>query len=91
MHGLCADLRHGLRRLVATPLFTIFAVMSLAIGVGVTTAVYSIVDEIFLRDLSVPDPEQLMFVVTPNDGRLLRGSISEPDFRDLRAARGPAS
>ena len=43
------DLRLAARRLLATPLFTVFAVLSLAIGVAVTTAAYSVVDSIFLR------------------------------------------
>src|SRR5207244_5489632 len=46
--GFATDLRVAARRLLATPLFTIFAVLSLAIGVGVTTAVYSVVEAIFL-------------------------------------------
>ncbi len=81
------DLRLAFRRLAATPLFAIFAVASLAVGVAVTTAVYSVVESIFLKDLGVRDPDRVAFVVTPYDGRLLRGSISEPDFRDLRAAQ----
>ena len=52
--GILTDLRVASRRLYATPFFTIFAVLSLAVGVGVTTAVYSVVDAIFLRDLGIP-------------------------------------
>lgn len=85
--GLLADLRLASRRLYATPLFTIFAVLSLAIGVGVTTAVYSVVDSIFLRDLGIADPDRVIFVVTPFDGRFLKGTVSRPDFEDLRAAQ----
>jgi len=51
------DLRLAARRLLATPLFTVFAVLSLAIGVAVTTAVYSAVDSIFLRDAGARDPD----------------------------------
>src|SRR5260221_9023671 len=87
MHGFGGDLKHATRRLLATPLFTVFAVLSLAAGVAVTTAAYSVVDAIFLRDLGIRDPERVAFVVTPWDGRLMTGSISEPDFRDLRAAQ----
>ena len=87
MKGLGADLRLAARRLLATPLFTLFAVLSLAIGVGVTTVVYSVVDAIFLRELGFRDPERVLIVVLPGEGRVLRGSISEPDFQDLRAAQ----
>ena len=76
MHGFGGDLKHATRRLLATPLFTVFAVLSLAAGVAVTTAAYSVVDAIFLRDLGIPDPERVAFVVTPWDGRLMTGSIS---------------
>lgn len=87
MHGFPADLRLAARRLLATPLFTTFAVLSLAIGIGVTTAVYSVVDSIFLRDPGFREPDRVAFVVTPYDGRFLKGSISRPDFEDLRAAQ----
>ena len=87
MRGFFGDVTLAARRLLATPLFTIFAVLSLAVGVGVTTAVYSVVDAIFLNDPGIDDPDQLVFVVTPYDGRLLKGSISEPDFLDLRSAQ----
>jgi predicted permease len=82
-----AEVRRAARRLHATPLFTVFAVLSLGFGVGVTTAVYSVVQAIFLKDAGVADPQRLLFVVTPYDGRMLTGSISLPDFQDLRAAQ----
>lgn len=85
--GLGGDFRQAARHLLATPFFTIFAVLSLAIGVGVTTAGYSVIERMFLRDLGIPEPDRLVFVVTPFDGRMLQGSVSEPDFRDLRAAQ----
>ena len=81
------DLRLAARRLLATPLFTVFAVLSLAIGVAVTTAVYSVVDSIFLRDAGARDPERVVIVVSPYDGLFVHGSISLPDFQDLRAAQ----
>jgi putative ABC transport system permease protein len=87
LNGFSGDLRLAARRLVATPLFTIFAVLSLAIGVAVTTAAYSVVDSILLRDPGITDPDRVAFVVTPYDGRFRKGSISEPDFEDLRAAQ----
>ncbi|MEO6235403.1 MAG: ABC transporter permease [Vicinamibacterales bacterium] len=81
------DLRLAARRLLATPLFTVFAVLSLAIGVAVTTAVYSVVDSIFLRHAGARDPDRVVMVVTPYDGLIVNGSISLPDFQDLRAAQ----
>ena len=85
--GFWGDLKLAVRRLLATPVFTIFAMLSLAVGVAVTTAVYSVVNSILFRDPGIADPDRIAFVVTPYDGRLLRGSVSEPDFQDLRAAQ----
>ena len=67
--GLLGDLRVSARRLLATPLFTVFAVLSLAAGVGVTTAVYSIVESIFLKDSGVLRAAEIVFLATPYDGR----------------------
>src|SRR5262247_4281080 len=80
------DIRLALRRLAATPLFTAFAILSLAAGVAITTAMYSIVDGVFLRGQGIRDPDRLAVVVTPYSGRLMMGVVSEPDFRDLQAA-----
>lgn len=65
MHGLGADLRLAARRLGATPLFTIFAILSLGVGVGVTTTVYSVVDSTLWRDVVVRQPEDVVFVMVP--------------------------
>ena len=56
-------MRLALARLAATPMFTLFSVISLASGVAVTTAVYSVVDTQFLRDLGVPQPDRAAFIV----------------------------
>ena len=47
------------RRLLKTPLFTLFAVLSLGVGVGVTTVVYAVVDANFLKDLGIRDPARV--------------------------------
>src|SRR5215204_5589907 len=81
------DIRLALRRLGATPLFTTFAILSLAVGVAITTAVYSIVDAVFLRGLGIYEPDRVAVIVTPYSGRLLTGTVSEPDFRDVQTAQ----
>jgi predicted permease len=81
------DIRIALRRLGATPLFTAFAILSLAAGVAITTAVYSIVDSVFMRGLGIREPDRVAVVVEPQSGRLLPGTVSEPDFRDLQASQ----
>ena len=84
---MATDARFALRRLAATPLFTAFAILSLAAGIAITTAMYSIVDGVFLRGQGIRDPDRLAVVVTPYSGRLMTGVVSEPDFRDLQAAQ----
>ncbi|HUQ87563.1 MAG TPA: ABC transporter permease [Vicinamibacterales bacterium] len=77
-------LRLAIARLIATPLFTIFSVVSLAAGVAVTTAVYSVVDTLLLADIGATDPDRTAVLVTPYGGQSERSSVSEPDFEDLR-------
>src|SRR5918993_5476601 len=72
---------------MAAPMFTLFSVLSLASGLALTTAVYSVVDTQFLRDLGVPDPDRAAFIVASYDGRPQYGALSAPDFEDLRRAQ----
>ena len=54
------DLRYALRMMAAQPLFTIMAVLSLALGIGANTAIYSFMDAVLMRTLPVQDPESLV-------------------------------
>ena len=58
--NLVRDLRYGWRGLVRSPLFTCVAVLSIALGIGANTAIFTLVDEVLLRNLPVKDPEQLV-------------------------------
>jgi predicted permease len=60
IENLARDLRYGLRILRKTPVFTVIAVLSLAIGIGANTAIFSLLDTILLRMLPVRNPEQLV-------------------------------
>jgi predicted permease len=80
-------IRHAVARLLATPMFTIFSIVSLAGGVAVTTAVYSVVENILPEDPGVAEPERVIFIATPVSVRPRAGSVSAPDLADLRAAQ----
>ncbi|HEU0108950.1 MAG TPA: multidrug ABC transporter substrate-binding protein, partial [Vicinamibacteria bacterium] len=57
---LAADVRYALRTMAASKTFSVLAILSLALGIGANTAIYSFMDSILLRSLPVPDPESLV-------------------------------
>src|SRR5438046_2246817 len=85
MDHLLQDIRFGWRMLRRTPGFTIAALVALALGVGATTAIFTVLDRVVLRPLPYPDPERLAMVWDTNDGkRLAHERISPVTFGDYR-------
>ena len=62
MHDLIRDLKYALRRLARTPLFTLATLVTLALGIGANTAIFSVINGVLLKPLPFPEPERLIGV-----------------------------
>jgi hypothetical protein len=79
------DAFYGLRTSARTPGFTLVALITLALGIGATTTVFSIVKTVLFRPPGFPDPERLVRLFTANPGRgMCQLSTSLDDFDDWR-------
>jgi putative ABC transport system permease protein len=81
---LWRDVRYGLRMLAKNPGFTAVAILTLALGIGANTAIFSVVNVVLLRPLPFGEPDRLVSVVSMRRGNV-PDNASYPDFADWRA------
>jgi putative ABC transport system permease protein len=92
METLLQDVKFGLRVLAKTPGFTLVAILTLALGIGANTGIFSVMQQVLLQRLPVPHPEQLVLLYAPGpkEGHVSSDevdgseSFSYPMYKDLR-------
>ena len=96
IESLWQDIRYGLRQLSRSPGFTVVVALSLALGIGANTAIFSLIDAVMLKTLPVRDPDQLVFLnrtgqtssdmapVNSDNGSENEAPFSYPTFEEFR-------
>src|SRR5215475_1609557 len=94
MRSLLSDLRYALRGIRRAPLFTSVAILSLALGIGANTAIFTLMDQIMLRKLPIAAPEQIVMLVqhgAHNGSNMGPRMHSYPIYQDFQQRAEPFS
>src|SRR5437667_12696741 len=82
------EFRFALRQLRKSPGFTVIAVMTLALGIGLNTSIFSLIDDLFLRPLPFKEPQRLVHIYSnARERNLLELAISVPRFQHFRESQ----
>ncbi|HKU73864.1 MAG TPA: ABC transporter permease, partial [Pyrinomonadaceae bacterium] len=83
METLLKDLRYGIRSFLKRPGFLFIAISTLALGIGATTAMFTVVNSVLLRPLNFPEPERIVKFQAINPGLgIMESNMSVPDIVD---------
>jgi putative ABC transport system permease protein len=85
---MIADLRFAFRQLLKSPGFTLLALVTLALGIGLNTAIFSLINDLFLRGLPFKEPGRVLHLYSnAKDRNLLEIAVSAPRYQHYRDAQ----
>src|SRR5215471_5478681 len=84
---MMTDFRFALRQLVKSPWFSLLAVITLTLGIGMNTAIFSLINDLFLKDLPFQEPERVLHILTQGRDRTDEFQMSAPRFMLYRDAQ----
>jgi putative ABC transport system permease protein len=91
MEILWQELRYTVRRLIQSPGFTLSVALMLALGIGANTAIFSVVNSLFLKPLPAANPNEIVVMTFKQKASVAPPAFSYPDFQDVKAASSDAA